>query len=184
MTTQHTTNPGSKSPEEVQREVRQSRAEVEQTLDAIQDRLSPGQLFEQAVDYMRSSNGNEFVRNLGARVRDNPLPLVLVGTGLVWLMLSRTRSTRRGYFEDDDLLEEGDYDTGDYSTGSYSGRASNEYPTAGHFRDTSVGQDYRTGGRSYAERAKHSAEAARRQAEEWRSGGQAQDQGNGGEASP
>ena len=44
--------------------------------------------------------------------------------------------------------------------------------------------DYRTGGRSYAERAKHSAEAARRQAEEWRSGGQAQDQGNGGEASP
>ena len=35
MSTQYDTNPGSKSPEEVQREVRQSRAEVEQTLDAI-----------------------------------------------------------------------------------------------------------------------------------------------------
>jgi hypothetical protein len=59
MSTQYDTNDGSKSPEEVQREVRQSRAEVEQNLDAIQDRLSPGQLFEQAVDYMRSSTGND-----------------------------------------------------------------------------------------------------------------------------
>ena len=33
MSTQYDTNPGSKSPEEVQREVRQSRAEVEQTLE-------------------------------------------------------------------------------------------------------------------------------------------------------
>ena len=115
MSTQYDTNPGSKSPEEVQREVRQSRAEVEQTLDAIQERLSPGQLFEQAVEYMRSSNGNDFVRNLGTRVRDNPLPIVLVGTGLAWLILSSSRSSRRGYY-DDDLLEEypdDDYDTGD-----------------------------------------------------------------------
>ena len=67
MSTQYDTNPGSKSPEEVQREVRQSRAEVEQNLDAIQDRLSPGQLFEQAVDYIRSSSGNDFVQNLGAK---------------------------------------------------------------------------------------------------------------------
>ena len=124
MSTEYDTNPGSKSPEEVQREARQSRAEVEQTLDAIQERLSPGQLFEQAVEYMRSSNGNDFVRNLGARVRDNPLPIVLVGTGLAWLMLSSTRSRRRGYY-DDDLLEEypeDDYDTGD--SAEYRGRAS------------------------------------------------------------
>ena len=102
MSTEYNTNPGSKSPEEVQREARQSRAEVEQNLDAIQERLAPGQLFEQAVDYIRTSSGNDFLRNLGARVRDNPLPIVLVGTGLAWLMLSRASSTRRGYFEDDD----------------------------------------------------------------------------------
>ena len=50
-------------------------------------------MFEQVVDYMRSSNGSDFLRNLGTMVRDNPVPVALVGTGLVWLMLSSSRST-------------------------------------------------------------------------------------------
>jgi hypothetical protein len=186
MSTQYDTNPGSKSPEEVQREVRQSRAEVEQTLDAIQERLSPGQLFEQAVDYMRSSNGSDFVRNLGTRVRDNPLPIVLVGTGLAWLMLSGTRSRRRGYYEDA-LLEEypdDDYDTGEYSPREYPGGAySAQFEEAGLVGDTSGGEDYRRGGSSYAERAKRTAEDARRRAQQWRSGDEARGQGTAGGAS-
>ena len=103
MSTQYGTIPGSKSPQEVQREVQQSRADAEETLEAIQERLSPGQMFEQVVDYMRSSNGSDFVRNLGTMVRDNPVPVALVGTGLVWLMLSSSRSTRRQYDGEDDL---------------------------------------------------------------------------------
>ena len=105
MSTRYGTDGGSKSPEEVQREVQQSRAKVEDTLEAIQERLSPGQVFEQVVDYMRSSNGNDFLRNLGTMVRDNPVPVALVGTGLVWLMLSSSRSGRREYDDEDDLLE-------------------------------------------------------------------------------
>ena len=38
-------------------------------------------------------------------VRDNPVPVALVGTGLVWLMLSSSRSTRREYDDEDDLPE-------------------------------------------------------------------------------
>ena len=75
MSTRYGTDGGSKSPEEVEREVQQSRAKVEDTLEAIQERLSPGQMFEQVVDYMRSSNGNDFLRNLGTMVRDNPVPV-------------------------------------------------------------------------------------------------------------
>jgi hypothetical protein len=105
MTTRNSADPGSKSPQEMEREVQQSRAELEETLEAIQERLSPGQMFEQAVDYMRSSNGNDFLRNLGTMVRDNPVPVALVGTGLVWLMLSSSRSGRREYDDEDDLLE-------------------------------------------------------------------------------
>ena len=105
MSTQYDTDSASKSPQEVEREVQQSRADVEETLEAIQERLSPGQMFEQVVDYMRSSNGSDFLRNLGAVVRDNPVPVALVGTGLVWLMLSSSRSGRREYDDEDDLLE-------------------------------------------------------------------------------
>ena len=105
MSTQYGTDSASKSPQEVEREVQQSRADVEETLEAIQERLSPGQMFEQVVDYMRSSNGGDFLRNLGTVVRDNPVPVALVGTGLVWLMLSSSRAGRREYDDADELLE-------------------------------------------------------------------------------
>ena len=171
MTTRQSTDPGSKSPEEVQREVRQSRAEVEETLDAIQERLSPGQLFEQAVDYMRSSNGTDFFRNLGARVRDNPVPVVLVGTGLAWLMLSGSRSRRRDYYEDDELLE--DYAMGHYGAGDYF----EEYDDRDEFVAMPRADEYDTGGKGFAERAKDTAEAARRRAAALRSSGQAYAEG-------
>ncbi|MFC7478492.1 DUF3618 domain-containing protein [Dankookia sp. GCM10030260] len=83
-----TTNPGSRSAAEIEREVEQTRAGLTDTLDELRERASPGQLFEQALDYARSSGGNEFVRNLGTSVRDNPLPLLLIGAGIGWLMMS------------------------------------------------------------------------------------------------
>jgi Protein of unknown function (DUF3618) len=175
MSTQHSTNPGSKSPEEVQREVRQSRAQVEETLEALQERLSPGQLFEQAVDYMRSNNGTDFLRNLGAAVRDNPVPVALVGTGLAWLMLSGARSRRRGY--DDHLLDEyaeGRYGAGDYPAGYYvAGDYVEDYDDETDFGETPGGYEHRSGGKGFIERAKRTAEAARRRAQRLRTAGQA-----------
>jgi Protein of unknown function (DUF3618) len=90
------TDPGSRSAAEIEREVQQSRAEVEQTLDAIQARLSPGQLLDQAVGYFRDGRGGEFARNLGDSIIQNPLPLTLVGVGLAWMMLAGQRSPRNG----------------------------------------------------------------------------------------
>ena len=84
------TDPGTGSPAELEREVRESRADVERTLDAIQDRLSPGQLVDQVARYMRD-NGGEFARNFGDTVRQNPVPVVLVGVGLAWMMLGSRR---------------------------------------------------------------------------------------------
>jgi hypothetical protein len=113
------TDPGSKSAAEVQREVRESRAEVEHVLDAIQDRLSPGQMFDQAVAYLRGSGGREFLNNFGATMRDNPVPVALLGTGLAWLMLSGPRP-RRFHDEDEDLLDEYDDDgTVDHAAAYY-----------------------------------------------------------------
>jgi hypothetical protein len=176
MSIQHSTNPGSKSPEEVQREVRQSRAEVEETLEAIQERLAPGQLFEQAVDYMRSSNGTDFLRNLGAAVRDNPVPVALVGTGLAWLMLSGSRSRRRRYDDEDDLLDEyaeGHYGAADYPAGYYAaGDYAEEYEDETIFGETPGGYEHRSGGKGFVERAKRTAEAARRRAQRLRMGAQ------------
>ena len=92
----NTTDPGSKSSAEIEREVEATRANLTGTLEEIRDRASPGQLFEQALDYAKQSGGTDFARNLGASVRDNPLPLLLIGAGIGWLMLSDRRSGADG----------------------------------------------------------------------------------------
>ena len=128
-----TTDPGSKSAAEIEREVREERAHVEQTLDAIQDRLSPGQLVDQAVTYIRTSGGSDFVRNLGDSVRQNPIPIALVGVGLAWMMFASSRGEgyrSSTYWGDDDLDEyEDEYEADYYARTGY--ETGTEYPDGG-----------------------------------------------------
>ena len=82
------------SPEQLEREIAETRAEIDATLVAIQNKLSPGQLLDQALGYVRR-NGGEFAGNVGRSMRDNPLPLALVGVGLSWLMVAGNRPDSR-----------------------------------------------------------------------------------------
>jgi len=94
-----TTDPGNRSSAEIEREVENTRARLTGTLEELRDRASPGQVFEQVIDYARDSGGADFVRNLGQAVRDNPLPILLIGAGVGWLMLAgnRPRSSTTPY---------------------------------------------------------------------------------------
>jgi ElaB/YqjD/DUF883 family membrane-anchored ribosome-binding protein len=74
--------------DQMEHEVDQARAQVSATIDAIQSKLTPGQMMDQAIGYMRKSLPAEFTTNLGSTVRDNPMPVALVGIGLAWLMAS------------------------------------------------------------------------------------------------
>jgi gas vesicle protein len=77
-----------RKPEEILAEIERTRHEMDSTLTAIEHRLTPGQLFDQGLDYLRNSGGNEFVQNLGTQAKNNPMPIALVGIGLAWLMAS------------------------------------------------------------------------------------------------
>lgn len=82
---------GQRSPEQIQAEIARTRGDMDATLTAIEQRLTPGQLVDQGIDYLRSSGASEFVSNLGGSVKNNPLPVALVGIGLAWLMASGNR---------------------------------------------------------------------------------------------
>ena len=92
-----TMNPGDKSAREIESEVERTRSNVSDTLDALRGKLAPGQMMDQAIDqiadYARGSGGAEFARNLGTSVRDNPLPVALIGAGIAWLLLSNNKSS-------------------------------------------------------------------------------------------
>jgi hypothetical protein len=77
-----------RKPDEILAEIERTRHEMDSTLTAIEHRLTPGQLFDQGVEYLRNSGGHEFVQNLGAQAKNNPMPIALVGIGLAWLMAS------------------------------------------------------------------------------------------------
>ena len=71
---------------ELEREIQAQRSRVENTIDQIQERLSPGQLVDELLSYGKSHGGGDFVANLGRSATSKPLPIALVGIGLAWLM--------------------------------------------------------------------------------------------------
>lgn len=79
-----------KDPETLEREIDQKRADIGHLVDALESKLSPGQLIDQALAYAKG-NGGEFFGNLGTTLKANPVPTVLTSVGLVWLMLGQNR---------------------------------------------------------------------------------------------
>jgi hypothetical protein len=84
------------SPDSIERELERTRARLGDHLDELTRRLSPGQLVDEALMYVKEGQAAEFVRNLGTSVRDNPLPVALIGAGLVWLAFSSMRGGSNG----------------------------------------------------------------------------------------
>jgi hypothetical protein len=79
---------GGRSRDEILAEVESVRSDMDSTLSAIERKLTPGQLVDQGIEYLRSSGANEFLSNLGTSVKQNPVPVALVGVCLAWLMAS------------------------------------------------------------------------------------------------
>ncbi len=82
------------SSDDIMRETENTRAGIEKNLDALEDRLAPGEVLDQigrAVEPARDGAAR-FARNLGDTVREHPVPAAMVGIGLGWLLLSQSRS--------------------------------------------------------------------------------------------
>lgn len=110
-------NADSRAPEQIERDIRDTRAEVGATLDAIQSKLTPGQMMDQALGYLRTSLPADFGRNMNETVRNNPLPVALVGIGLAWMMASgrsgsAVHSPRMGARRHDERWQESDSSSG------------------------------------------------------------------------
>lgn len=82
-----------KDPATLEREIDRQRAEIGDTLEALEQRFSPGELFDHALRFARG-NGGEFFNNLGATVKANPVPTLLTSVGLAWLMAGQRTGDR------------------------------------------------------------------------------------------
>ena len=81
--------------EQIEREAEETRSQLAGTLEELRDRMTPGRVVDQLVDYTRDGPATEFLRNLGREIRENPLPLVLIGLGLSWFLRNPGDATHR-----------------------------------------------------------------------------------------
>ena len=93
--------------EELEREVRRTRGQLTATIDHLRARMTPGRLIDQMIDHTRDGPAAEFVRNLGREVRENPVPVVLIGIGVAWLMVASSRTSRAVTASTADAVEKG-----------------------------------------------------------------------------
>ena len=88
--------------ERTRAEIERTRADMSETVDAIQDRLSPESLKEQAKDRVREATvgkAQEAGSGIIGTIRANPLPAALTGIGLGWLIVNaRRQSSARGSY--------------------------------------------------------------------------------------
>src|SRR3954453_18024986 len=95
-----------RSPEEIEREIERTRNRMSRNIDELGDRLSPGNLKEEAKSAIKDaahgavSNVGEQARRTSSRlvevIRENPLPVIAVGAGVTWLLTQRSRSDISG----------------------------------------------------------------------------------------
>ena len=80
-----------RSPEQIEREIGELRAQISDTLDAVQNKLSPGELLDQALGYAKG--GSAVVADIGRGMRNNPIPATMFGISLAWLWYTGSRRT-------------------------------------------------------------------------------------------
>ncbi len=80
--------------QELEREVQDIQQEMGSTLRQLEERLSPRAMLEQLMNGAQhlTAGSSNFVKNLGATVRDNPIPVMLLATGVVSLLASGRRA--------------------------------------------------------------------------------------------
>ena len=75
---------GERSPEQIEREIEETRDRMSQNIDALGERLSPSRIKERAKEKVRYTGSR-----VGNVVRDNAVPIGLVGAGVTWMMMKR-----------------------------------------------------------------------------------------------
>lgn len=76
-----------RSAEQIRRDIEGTRADMHETVEALERKLSVGQLVDEV--WGRMGGGRSAVAAAGATVRDHPVPLALMGLGIAWLTVER-----------------------------------------------------------------------------------------------
>ena len=117
------------SSDEIRADIERTRAEMDSTFDALDQKLTPSQLLAEAWRYTKGGSSIG-AGKLWSLARQHPLPATMIGVGLGWLLVERSRST-------------GSDDLGGYASYGYTGEGASGYGRYGR-SGSNVDVDYRS----------------------------------------
>lgn len=86
-----------RSSDQIQRDIERTRGAMSETIDALERRLSPGEIIDELWGRMK---GGQTGSNVGETIRDHPVPLALMGLGLGWLAIEKATESRTQQLRD------------------------------------------------------------------------------------
>lgn len=90
-----------KSPQQIENDIVETRAQLGELLDELERKLAPRQLLEKGVDMLKDTMSGDGGR-LGETLRSHPVPLALIGVGVGWMLVAGTAGrTRLGEYGND-----------------------------------------------------------------------------------
>lgn len=104
----------------IEADISESRHRLNDTLEALGNKLSPGQILDEALGLFQGKAGGiaksagsaaaNFGGKLGRQIQENPIPTLLIATGIAWLALNRGGARHdaqeEGYDERFQLLQD------------------------------------------------------------------------------
>ncbi len=139
-------------PATLTEEIDATREDAGQTLHALQEKLSPSQLFDQSLTYL-TERGYELACGIGRAAREHPVPFALAAAGTLWYL------SRRG--SDDEIEIELDEELEDEALGGIESlEAQSGYSTGAGYSATYAGEQSESATRRAAQRARAAASQA------------------------
>lgn len=91
--------------EEIRRDINRTRCEMDETIDRLSERLTPRHLVDEVLDLFRTGDTGDaresarqtvqsFSRTAVRQLKDHPVPALLIGVGLAWMMAEDDERTR------------------------------------------------------------------------------------------
>ena len=120
---------------QIEGDIEHTRAELSETIDALQEKLRPSNLVSDATDRVKTATtekvrdmadtAGDTVQEMWADTRQNPLPALLIGAGVTWMLYDRSSNgnghasrnrreySSRRYARAYEPYDRGSYDRGD-----------------------------------------------------------------------
>src|SRR5687768_10862428 len=86
-----------KDPDRLEREIHEQRREINETLRALEARFSSRDIAGHFMHYF-GGHGRDWADSLGSSLKANPLPALLTGVGIAWLMMGDRSGARRSSY--------------------------------------------------------------------------------------